>query len=181
MVAGVACDDLDGGEEIHKGYVAERHGSKPTYQLVEDEAEMCKVAKDFIAGCVKSGIEPETIAVTYHDESSLTALQSALSQQGIAAYQWDRGYFKGNVTGVRYCPLEAMKGRASRAVVVHGVNERHFPATLSVEPVENETDNIDKQMYLRRMRAYLYVAITRASDQVLCIGEGLPTSLIRKV
>ncbi len=181
VVKGINFDDMDGGEETQKGYVSLMHGETPVYRLLESPAEEIDTIISYIKDCTENDIKPEEICITAQSLNLTKDLQSAMHQQGMDPYVWKNRGFTGNKRGVRMCTLHSIKGLEFRVVIVMGVNERNIPSVASVEHPFPTLDKIEKNEYLMQFRSLMYVAITRARQNVLITGYGDKCGLLEQL
>lgn len=181
VVKGINFDDMDGGEETQKGYVSLMHGETPVYRLVESPAEEIDTILSYIKECTECDIKPEEICIAAQSLNLTKDLQSAMHQQGMDPYVWKNRGFIGNKNGVRMCTLHSIKGLEFRVVIVMGVNERNIPSVASVEHPFPTLDKIEKNEYLMQFRSLIYVAITRARQNVLITGYGDKCGLLKQL
>ncbi len=181
VVKGINFDDMDGGEETQKGYVSLMHGETPVYRLMDSPADEIDTILSYIKECTQNNIKSEEICIAAQSLGITKDLQSAMHQQGMDLYIWKNRGFTGNKNGVRMCTLHGIKGLEFRVVIVMGVNERNIPSVASVEHPFPTLDKIEKNEYLMQFRSLIYVAITRARQNVLITGYGDKCGLLKQL
>ncbi|MBI3928463.1 MAG: ATP-binding domain-containing protein, partial [Armatimonadetes bacterium] len=76
--------------------------------------------------------------------------------------------------GVRLATMHRMKGLEFQCVLIAGVNRSTFPLRLSVP----FPDDASREDFERSERCLLYVAATRARDELVVTGYGEPSALL---
>lgn len=179
VLKGISFDDLDGGEESQNGYVSLMHGQKPIYHFVTNPSQEIEDIISYIRERKAEGTKEEEICVVAHSLNLLKDLQVRLHQENMDPYIWKNHGFSGNKKGVRFCTLHSIKGLEFRTVIVMGVNERNIPSEVSADYPFPMLDKVEKSEYLMTFRSLIYVAITRARENVLITGYGEKCGLLK--
>jgi hypothetical protein len=172
-VRGFGYDDFDGSAEKMDGYLSLMHGSKPTYLHFKEKSEELKHLVEEIHQLIRSGLRPSDIVIACRTKEPLREIKSSLHQRQIPYY--DLTSVSGEITGVRLSTFHRLKGLEFKAVFLADVTERtcpFFPAGL--RSLQGE----ERDEHLQSERALLYVAITRAVQQVMLTGTGTPTTVL---
>lgn len=172
-VRGFGYDDFDGSAEKMDGYLSLMHGSKPTYLHFKEKSEELKHLAEEIHQLIRSGLRPSDIVIACRIKEPLREIKSSLHQRQIPYY--DLTSVSGEITGVRLSTFHRLKGLEFKAVFLADVTERtcpFFPAGL--RSLQGE----ERDEHLQSERALLYVAITRAVQQVMLTGTGTPTTIL---
>lgn len=172
VVKGVKYDDLDGGEENNKGYVSLVHGEQPTYMVLHSCGEETEQVLNYIAKCEEQGVALEDICIAARTRQLYKDIQDQLHRQGIKYKEIKNGEKYGATDGLSLCTFHSLKGLEYRIVILIGVNERSMPSAASSEYPFNNMDAAEVKEYLAGIRSLLYVAITRAREQVYILGYG---------
>lgn len=169
-------DDLDEGADPQTiaGYHSFRGG--PTPELIG--AESAKEQNDQLVAKVHywidGGIEPEEIGIAVRGRSSMAGIAEALREAGVEVIELKRDQPKG--AGVRIGTMHRMKGLEFRCVAIADVDDRRVPSpaaitSQSVDPAQHASD-------LQRELCLLYVAATRARDQLVVSWNGTPSRFL---
>lgn len=175
IVANSHYEDFDGEEESKKGYVSLRKGKKPEYHLYKEKGqEIDAVLLQIEALLSKGGYSYTDIAIAARSRSSLKDFVSALHHKNIPYYETHGGASSGQPKGIRVLTFHGIKGLEFRHVFLVDLNQRSFPK-LSHE-FGNWTAEA-QEAHLRREKSLLYVACSRAIEQLHLSGIGMGADL----
>jgi superfamily I DNA/RNA helicase len=172
ILRGVAVDDLDGTPEETVGYRSAFDGPDPTTARFTTPAQ----EGDHVAGVVRdwldAGVSPSAIGVLGRTRGVLKPVQEALTRAGIVWSELDSD----TAGNVRVTTMHSAKGMEFARLAVVGLNADAVPLPLAVtskadDPLQHEHD-------LLRERCLLYVACTRARDELVLSGSGPPSKLL---
>ena len=172
-VRGFEYDDFDGSAEKMDGYVSLMHGSRPTYRQFKEKREELTYLAEEARQLIRSGLRPADIVIACRTKDPLRDIKSSLHQLQLPYY--DMTSASGEATGIRLSTFHRLKGLEFKVVFLADVTERtcpFFPAEL--RGLEGE----ERQQHLLAERALLYVAITRAIQQVMLTGTGTPSTML---
>ena len=174
LLRGEPIDDMEGGLDSIAGCKSSVHGKPPAlngFENAEAEAE-------FIAASVKewvdSGIASSEIGIAVRAKWLTSKIESALLKAGIASV--DLAKASDDDDAVRVGTMHRVKGLEFRCVCVAGVSAKHVPAANAVTPAED--DKQTHQQDLERERCLLFVACTRAREQLLVTWHGEPSPFL---
>ncbi|MCH9733550.1 MAG: DEAD/DEAH box helicase [Actinomycetia bacterium] len=174
LLRGEPIDDMEGGLDSIAGCKSYVHGEPPrlsAHPSVDAEAE-------FIASSVKNwidnGFAPSEIGVALRSKWSTAKIESALKAAGIDSV--DLAKVSNDDCAVRIGTMHRMKGLEFRCVCVAGVGAKQVPAVNAVTPVED--DQQTHRQDLERERCILFVACTRAREQLLVTWHGEPSPFL---
>lgn len=171
----VTVDDLDGAADTLRGYTSLRAGVEPDIQLFRTEGEeavfMVRKVRDWIA----NGGAPEGICIAARTGHTLkTRYQPLLEQAGIASVILDADKDVAG-TGVRLATMHRMKGLEFQHVLLANVSHGVVPLAAAVASEDPTT----RAAALQQERCLLYVACTRARDELVICGFGEASPLLR--
>jgi len=155
--------DVDGNTEERRGTVSAFNGPEPTVQSFETpEAEAEAVGK-WLAKRVEEGLKPHEIGVFVRSEAELGRARSAVEAAGLPFKVLDES---GNTASghASVSTMHLAKGLEFRAVAVMACDDEVIPSQARIEAV---TDDADLEEVYNTERHLLYVACTRARDQLL--------------
>jgi AAA domain/UvrD-like helicase C-terminal domain len=174
LLRGEPIDDMEGGLDSIAGCKSYVHGQPPVlsgHQSAESEAK-------FIAASVKdwidSGISPSEIGVAVRAKWSTSKIEHALKVAGIGSV--DLAKAADDDDAVRVGTMHRVKGLEFRCMCVAGVSAKLVPAANAVTQIED-----DKQTHhqdLERERCLLFVACTRAREELLVTWHGEPSPFL---
>jgi len=179
VVKGVKYDDLDGGEEDNKGYVSLVHGERPTYTVLRSSSEEIQQVRKYLDMCDDAGISLKDICIAARTRQLYKDVQDYLHRENIKYQEVKNGEKRGSKDGLSLCTFHSLKGLEYRVVILIGVNERSMPSAVTNAYPFNNMDAAESKEYLAGIRSLLYVAITRAREQVYITGYGEPCGLLK--
>lgn len=171
VLRGEPIDDLDGALETSVGYRSAFDGPPPTIRRFVTPADEAIHLVQVIQGWLDAGVRPSAIGVVGRTRSILLPAQEALSKQDIS---W--GDLEDPGAGVRVTTMHSAKGLEFARLVVVGVNDDALPLPRAVTPASE--DPLQHRQDILRERCLLYVACTRARDELLVTSSGTPSSLL---
>lgn len=163
--------DVDGNKEDRRGTVSVFNGPAPRIVSCEDEEAEVKEVGAWLKQASDSGILPHEIGVFVRSERQLTRAQNAVLAAGLSVNILDT-HVETMSGKVSVGTMHLAKGLEFRTVVVMACDDEVIPLQ---ERIESVTDDSDLQEVYDTERQLLYVACTRARDQLLVSGID-PTS-----
>ncbi|MFI7534914.1 UvrD-helicase domain-containing protein [Streptosporangium sp. NPDC049376] len=162
MLNGESVDDLDDGLDTVAGYRSQVHGRLPELRGFTVQKGELEALTDRVRQWLDAGVEPGEIGVAARSNMLAGAAVAVLERAGVPA----RSLAKGQETddSVRIGTMHRMKGLEFRCMAVIGVSERQVPPPSAVTPVEE--DPLTHAQDLQRERCLLFVACTRAREQL---------------
>ncbi len=170
-ILGNDIDDLDGGKERRKATYSLMHGPEP--EMREFATSMAQYA--FVAECIAercaNGSAPGTIAVLARSRNILTAIETALDEIGVPARLLTRDHALVVDSHVTLATIHRAKGLEFPRVFLIGASDdaiiRHLP-----------DDAEEQELTLEQERNVLYVAATRARDELVVTWVGRPNRFL---
>jgi hypothetical protein len=158
--------DVDGLEEGRKGTISVFEGPEPDVRLFDDEAKEIAFVGAWIAERIADGISPDEIMVLVRSVEQLDRAKSAAKASG---QKWASLATKGAEDDDRIAvgEMHLAKGLEARAVAVIACDNEVIPLQARLESV---TDESDLDEVFESERHLLYVACTRARDNVCVTG-----------
>lgn len=159
-------DDVDGETEVRRGTISVFDGPAPAVRRCESEAEEIESVAEWLRERLDSGVAPAAIAVFVRSDTELTRARQAIELAGarvagVAGQKQDRN---GTVTPAT---MHQAKGLEFRAVAVMACDEDVIPdpdrlSEAADMPAMEEAHDLERHL--------LYVALTRARDELLVSG-----------
>ncbi|MEK8226460.1 3'-5' exonuclease [Oerskovia sp. M15] len=166
--------DLDGAAASSDGYRSARTGPTPELVPCISLAEEYQRAARIVRGWIDAGDAPETIGLLVYTQAVAGKLQSGLADNGVEAR-----FVSSEATVDKGRPvimtMHRSKGMEFKRVLLFGLDSVPGLQRLSQLP---EADRDDARL---RERSLLYVAATRARDELVVMWKGEPSELLPEV
>lgn len=163
---GAIVTDADGNSEDRSDTVSVFNGPPPMIRSFKSEAEEIETVGSWIEERAKSGVLPHEFGVFVRSAAQLVRARAAVTRAGVAYKILDERV----ETSSGHASISTMhlaKGLEFRAVVVMACDDEVIPLQERIETVGEESD---LQEVYDTERHLLYVACTRARDQLLVTG-----------
>jgi superfamily I DNA/RNA helicase len=163
--------DLDGINENRSDTVSVFNGPPPTILSLKNIEDEIKTVGQWIDTQSQAGVLPHEFGVFVRSIEQLVRAEAAVAKSGLDFKVLDDDL----VTNSGYVSISTMhlaKGLEFKAVVVMACDDEVIPLQERIEAVG---DDADLQEIYDTERQLLYVACTRARDQLLVTGVA-PTS-----
>ncbi|TDU83153.1 UvrD-like helicase family protein [Kribbella voronezhensis] len=177
MLHGQQIDDMDGGSETIAGYRCETHGTLPQLKSFAGRTDEYRALSEQVRTWIDAGVEPGEIGVTARSNSAVDTLILELRRSDIDAYALADSQARSS--GVAVGTMHRMKGLEFRCMAVVGVTTNQVPPPSAITPVEE--DRATHLQDLQRERCLLFVACTRAREQLYVSWHGTPSDFIDQV
>ncbi|MBL7499508.1 DEAD/DEAH box helicase [Frankia sp. CNm7] len=177
-------NDLDGGLDSIAGYRSELRGRRPVLVAAPTPSDELKGLVDVIRRWLDEGIDSAEIGVAARRNTLVDEAVAALGDAGIIARALSKPKLKGRrgaapVRPVAVGSMHGMKGLEFRCLAVVGVSEGIVPAHGSVTPADE--DPYAHTQDLQQERCALFVACTRAREQLYVSWSGTPSPFLAAV
>lgn len=158
--------DVDGNTETRSDTVSVFNGPPPVICVVKTESEETRTVGTWLAEQFRAGVLPQEFGVFMRSEAQLARAQAAVTAAGLPFKVLDENVetASGHVSIIT---MHLAKGLEFRAVVVMACDDEVIPLQ---ERIETVGDDADLQEVYDTERHLLYVACTRARDQLLVTG-----------
>jgi len=164
--------DLEDGAESSSAYRSARSGPTPRLIRSATLSEELDRAAQLIREWTENAEAPETVAVLVRDQRQRDRLVTGLAERGITIRAVDREHIKpGQPVAMT---MHRAKGTEFSKVLLFGVNHGAIPRPLRDEQYAEEA----WADALLRERSLLYVAATRARDELAVSWSGDPSQLL---
>ncbi|WP_040828296.1 3'-5' exonuclease [Nocardia jiangxiensis] len=172
VLSGADYHDLEEGEESTLGYRSARLGPNPDRHQCNSLADELDYVAETVRKWLAEGAEPETIAVLTRGQNDRTQFVRALGERGIDARALDDN--PATTGHVQVLTMHRSKGMEFSRVVLAGVDEAHVPSQAAMRTVPEE----EKAEAELCERSLLYVAASRARDELVVTWSGKPSTLL---
>jgi len=158
--------DVDGNVEPRTATVSAFGGPEPTIRAFSAAEDETRAIAAWLTDRINDGGKPDEIGIFVRSESELPRARAAIAAANLKAVQLDAST---DVTAgcVSVCPMHFAKGLEFRFVVVAACDDEIVPLQARIEAV---TDDADLEEVYNTERHLLYVACTRARDNLLVTG-----------
>jgi len=160
---GPEVSDVDGNTEDRRGTVSVFNGAKPTISVLDYTDEENITVSQWLLERIDEGLMPHEIGVFVRSDVEIERAKAAVKLAKLPIKVLDEHV----VTASGYVSLSTMhlaKGLEFRAVVVMACDDEVIPSQDRIEAI---SDNADLEDVYNTERHLLYVACTRARDQLL--------------
>ncbi|MFC6013016.1 3'-5' exonuclease [Nocardia lasii] len=173
ILDGTTYNDLADGEESTAGYTSARLGPAPALIRCDSPtAELRAIADQLDTWINEDDIGRGDVAVLTRGVRERGTVVRALGERGITAEILDDTVPPENHVAV--LTMHRSKGLEFRCVVLAGIDNEHVPSRPSVRGVPIE----EREEAERRERSLLYVAASRARDQLVVTWSGQISTLL---
>ncbi|MCJ0906094.1 3'-5' exonuclease [Rhodococcus sp. ARC_M6] len=174
ILAGAEYRDLETGAESTSEYRSARSGPIPKMVECTDQSDELDQVAQHVYEWIEDGIVPETIAVLTRSHDDRLRFVDALEERSVEARALDNnpptpGY-------VQVLTMHRSKGMEFSRVVLASVDDANIPSAASLKAVTPE----DREEALLRERSLLYVAASRARDELVVTWSGRRSELLGK-
>ena len=160
---GPVVTDVDGNSEDRSDTVSVFNGPPPVIRTFKDESAEITAVGGWIAECAEAGILPHEIGVFVRSAAQLGRARAAVEESGLPFKILDE-HVETSSDQVSISTMHLAKGLEFRAVAVMACDDEIIPLQ---ERIETVGDDADLQEVYDTERHLLYVACTRARDQLL--------------
>jgi superfamily I DNA/RNA helicase len=160
---GLEVSDVDGNTEERKSTVSMFNGPLPVIEVRETVEEEAGTVGEWLKARIAEGILPHEMTVFVRSDAQLERAQTAVQGVGLAFNVLDE-HVETLSGKISIGTMHLAKGLEFRAVVVMACDDEVVPLQ---ERIETVTDDSDLEDVYNTERHLLYVACTRARDQLL--------------
>ncbi|MGI9065963.1 MAG: UvrD-helicase domain-containing protein [Pyrinomonadaceae bacterium] len=168
---GPEVSDVDGNTEERRGTISVFNGPQPDIQVLSSREDEIDTVAQCLSGLKREGIKPHEIGVFVRSSAELDRACAAVEKAEFDFKVLDE-HLQTTSGYVAIGTMHLAKGLEFRAVVVMACDDEVIPLQSRIETV---TDDADLQEVYETERHLLYVACTRARDQLL-VTSAAPAS-----
>ncbi len=172
VLAGGAYLNIEEEDEQKVGYRSARQGPQPGILTFPTLTQELDFTAERVRGWLADQVPAETIGLLARDKKSAGQLQRGLEERGLPVRVVERE-FPGTGKPL-ILTMHRAKGMEFSRVLIHGLNSRSMPAQYLLKSL-TEVDAAD---VLLRERSLLYVAATRARDELVITLSGEASDLL---
>jgi AAA domain/UvrD-like helicase C-terminal domain len=171
MLEGVEIDDLDGGKEDETGYKSLLTGPRPDVRHFSTRGDELEYVGQRVKELVGQRPPEHVCLVARTNKLLKDDYEPMLTRLGIESNVLDQ---RQDGRGVLLATMHRVKGLEFPVMILAGVNAKYMP--LPVPGVED--DSAAKVHHEDRERSLLFVAATRARDQLIVTYWGTPSPFL---
>ena len=162
--------DVDGNTESRNGTISIFNGDKPTLIRATSIAEEQEAVACWVNTQLANGCSPAEIGVFVRSDRELHRAQSALKIAGVVTHLLQADALTSD-DSISVGTMHLAKGLEFKSVAVMACDEDVLPLLSRIEAI---TDHADLEDVTNTERHLLYVACTRARDNLLlsCVNPG---------
>ncbi|GAA4674551.1 3'-5' exonuclease [Gordonia humi] len=172
ILAGAEYQDLEQVEESTADYRSARLGPDPVLLECESAADELDRVADQVRLWIDAGVAPSTIAVLTRGQTDRSQFVRALGERGLDARALDNN--PASAGYVQVLTMHRSKGMEFSRVVLVGIDDAHVPSVATLRSVPEE----DQAEALLRERSLLYVAASRARDELVVTWSGKKSTML---
>ena len=173
VLEGAGFVDSDGNEENEHGYRSARSGPAPrVISATTDRGQYDNVAEVIKGWLADDEISPETVAVLTRSRNQGLKLKDQLADRGVTAAVTEPG--DAAVGHPVVLTMHKAKGMEFSRVLLFNVSEGSIPNAWALKDVVAE----ELEDAMLRERSLLYVAASRARDELVISWAGKPSMLL---
>ncbi|MDO5092508.1 MAG: AAA family ATPase [Propionibacteriaceae bacterium] len=164
--------DSQGNEDPLDGYLAARTGPQPRVKRFGSLADELAFAAEILRGWLKEGTAPEALAVLVRDTTTRTRVVDGLAERGVTVRPLDKGVPQPGPPVA--LTMHRAKGTEFTKILVFGLSATSIPMGLEAY----DYDEAEHKDAMLRERSLLYVAASRARDELVITYSGEPSELL---
>lgn len=174
LMHGTRIDDMNDQLDSIAGCRSEIHGDAPIVEgFATRDVEFAYITKK-VQEWIGNGVEPSEIGIAVRSKTVGEAAAKALAHSAIPARNLaDK---RGGNDGVAIGTMHRMKGLEFRCLAVAAVSSKQLPASHAITPVDDDARTHERD--LQRELCLLFVACTRAREQLLVTWHGEPSPFL---
>jgi mRNA-degrading endonuclease RelE of RelBE toxin-antitoxin system len=163
---GPEISDVDGNTESRRGTISVFNGPEPIIKTFETEDEERQAVGEWLLERVTSNVQAQEIGVFVRSSAELKRAEAAIEAVGLKYKVLDESVTT-SPGEISLCTMHLAKGLEFRAVAVMACDDEIIPSQARIEQI---TDTSDLEEVYNTERHLLYVACTRARDNLLVTG-----------
>lgn len=172
VLRGATYVDPEGGEESVTGYRSARRGPSPLLLGAASDSDQLHDVGGLVRAWLHDGVEPASVAILTRTNDRATAVRDSLSRQGIAVDHLKTATESGEKP--RVLTMHTAKGMEFSRVILFDVSDGAIPLPWMLK----NAAPADRDDVMVRERSLLYVAASRARDELVITWRQAPSSLL---
>lgn len=179
LLEGLAVDDLDGGLDSNDGYKSLTHGGAPQHEHFADVERQADFVVSYLVNVQQEKQLPlSNICIVARTHPELDRLEARLRAVGIPAQRISADKSdKTHHEQVNLATMHRVKGLEFEQMILVSINQGLVPLA---QAMADKGDQVEQRQADLEERALLYVAMTRATKQVLICSYGKASPYLSK-
>ena len=170
LLKDIIYDDLDGGNDNSGIAFSTIEGERPVFKSFKTEVDEVQGVVRAIREQIRSGIKPSEIAIVARTHKVLDKLQSELFRAGIPVSK------ETEKNCIHLLTMHKSQGMEYSYVYVVAVNKDVIPLRVALDKAYDKAERTNR---LNEEKQLLYVAITRARNNIFISCSGEPSEFIK--
>ena len=166
LLLGPEVSDVDGNIESRRGTVSVFNGPPPVINVLESPEAEIEFVSQWLADRESEGLTPHEIGLFVRSVNEIERAHASVEMAGLSYAVLDE-HVETTTGHISISTMHLAKGLEFRAVVVMACDDEVIPLQNRIEAIADEADL--EEVY-NTERHLLYVACTRARDQLLVTG-----------
>jgi UvrD-like helicase C-terminal domain/AAA domain len=163
---GPEVSDVDGNSEVRRGTISVFNGPVPRMKTLSSQSEETDAVAHWLEECAASGIRPGEVGIFVRSPDEVSRAIAAATAAGLPHRELDE-LVDTDSDEVSIGTMHLAKGLEFRAVAVMACDEDILPMRARLD---SAADEADLREVFDTERQLLYVACTRARDQLMVSG-----------
>ncbi len=175
LLEGRSIDDLDGGTDDNRNIQSLTSGPDPLVRNFETQEEQSEAVVEYLQALEQKGTDLRDVCIVARTIRLRDAAKDALEEAGIDAALIEADGDDRHLDGVRLATMHRVKGLEFERVVVVSANDGILPLSKAMVTA---ADGSEREATETKERALVYVAASRAKQELLVLSYGQPSRFV---
>ena len=174
LLEGFSVDDLNGDLDDNEGYKSLTHGMSPQVENFTDEQQQAQFIIKYLSEIKNTNEVPlGNICIVSRLKRELETIEAELEKSKILFHRiLPNSVESGGNSHVKTATMHRVKGLEYEQMIIISVNDGIVPLS---KVISDKGDKVEERQADLEERALLYVAMTRATKQVIIASYGKPS------
>ncbi len=175
LLAGRSIDDLDGGADDNKGIRSLTQGPEPLIRNFENLDQQVGAVVEYLKNIEEADGQIKDVCLVTRTVKERDAIRGLIADAGLASVVIDKGGDDREADGVRVATMHRIKGLEFERMILASVNADLVPLPARKKSASDDTESA---AYETQERALVYVAASRAKQELLVLSYGKPSRFL---
>lgn len=175
LLEGRHIDDLDGGSDDNRHIRSLTSGPRPLVRKFNTLEEQSAAIVTYLRNVQEQGSDLRDVCVVARTTAARDQAGDAIAAEGIPVVTIEKDGDDRKPKGVRLATMHRVKGLEFERVVLVSMNRSLVPLTWAMQAAADAADQADTET---RERALVYVAASRAKNELLVLSHGEPSAFL---